>query len=87
MTFTEDQFNEYLSSIEAKVQNVKSILAEWDSSIKSFDAGSSAGNIKDNVEQLMKVVNDGFCNGDFAKHLDDLVKALTAVRDKFVASI
>lgn len=87
MTFTEDQFNEYLSSIEAKVKNVKEVISQWDNSIKSFDAESSEGNIKENVAQLMKVVNDGFCNGEFANHLDDLVKALTDVRDEFVAKI
>lgn len=87
MTFTEDQFNEYLSNIQTKVQSIKSTIADWDRSIQSFDAGSSAGSITDNVQRLMKVVNDGFCDGEFAKHLDDLVKALTDVRDEFVANL
>lgn len=87
MTFTEAEFNNYLSNIEIQVKNIKEVLGQWDNTIKSFDAGSSEGNIKNNVEQLMKVVNDGFCNGEFEKHLDDLVKALTEVRDKFVTTI
>jgi len=87
MTFTEAEFNEYLGNIETQVANIKSTLSEWDNAIKSFDAGSSEGKIKDNVELLMKIVNDGFCNGNFEKQLDDLVKALTSVRDAFVATI
>ena len=87
MTFTEADFNNYLANIETQVKNIKAVIAQWDSNIKSFDAGSSEGNIKNNVEQLMKVVNDGFCNGEFEKQLDDLVKALTSVRDAFVATI